>query len=111
MVQAILSESFHKQYPQPFLSNEDVTFLRKNVSEFRNGKECNKLYHSFRPEIEEEYKRHLLLQPEGTIVELPASWGLAMSHISVFWMVFDGGIYQIETKNGFKECILVVRRF
>ena len=60
--------------------------------------------------VEDDYKKHLLLQPEGTILEMPYSIGMAMSDTRVFWTLFHGGIYQVETNREVNKLNMIVKR-
>lgn len=111
MIQNLLSDLFQKKYPQTNLTNNEIEFIQKHVTEHHIGAKVWKLlYHSFRMDIEEDHKTHLRFQPSGTILEMPSSLGMAMSGIRAFWTMCEGKLYQIETNREMDRCILVVSR-
>lgn len=110
MIQNLLSDMFRKKYPQTNLSTDEIDFIQKHVTEHMGGRVWKLLYHSFRMDIEEDHKTHLKFQPSGTILEMPSSFGMAMSGIRAFWTMCEDKLYQIETNREMDRCILVVSR-
>jgi hypothetical protein len=114
-VQQLLSTIFNEEHPQPCLTDREKGFIRDSIFNYINENRSNGnrhlLYTSFHVGVEAEYSRHLRLQLNGTILEMPIGIGTAMSGRRVFWMVFDRSIYQIETDVPITQYMIIVRRY
>ena len=112
-IQRILSDMFRQRHPRPDLTEREEDFIRNHVFNYINDGEVNRifLYTSFHSNVEDEYSQHLVLQPNGTILEMPIGMGTAMSRRRIFWMVFNRRIYQIETNMMIDQYTIIIRRF
>lgn len=109
MIQNLLSDLFYQNYPQPLLTETERIFILNYLNCYHLSSSSPFLLHtSFHMNVEDDYYRHLILQNDWTILELPVS---AMSGRRVFWIVMNKCIYQIETNMEIDKCKLVVRRF
>jgi hypothetical protein len=109
-LQTMLADRFREQYPQPHLNEEQKEFIFNEAMNFinenhpHNGLRMRVTAHA---NVEEEFRSHLYLQPNCTILELPLGYTSAMSDRRAFWMVFNRRIYHIQTNLNINRCVMI----
>jgi hypothetical protein len=114
-LQTLLEDRFRERYPQPNLTEEQKDFVFNEVMNYINyinineNNPHNSLYMrvTAHADVEEDFRSHLYLQPNCTILELPLGYTSAMSDRRAFWMVFDRVIYHIQTNNQVNRRVMI----
>ena len=90
------------------LTNLQRNFISQQVNNAVNSGNLSPMYHAISSIEQSSLQEEMEGLPNGSIIEVNGSLGVAYSGVRLFWYKMDDReIYQIETNTNVNQCILV----